>query len=193
MDEWEVIGVMKDFHFIGLQKTIEPVGFFQTPLGSYLSLMIDTKNIRETLAFIDQKYRSLFPDKYLEYFFLDDDFSRHYLKEEQMKKIFNVFTILGMFIACLGLLALSAFMAQQKSKEIGVRKILGASTTNITYMLTIEFVKWVVISIAIAWPVSYMIVNRLLQNFAYRIDLKVWMFLVSVFIALAVALLTVSY
>lgn len=193
MDEWEVIGVMRDFHFTGLQKSIEPVGFFHTPLGSYLSLKIDTKNIKETLAFIDQKYRSLFPDKYLEYFFLDDDFNRHYLKEERMKKIFNIFTILGMFIACLGLLALSAFMAQQKSKEIGVRKILGASTTNITYMLTIEFVKWVVISIAIAWPASYTIVNSLLQNFAYRIDLKIWMFTVSAFIALTVALLTVGF
>ncbi len=130
---------------------------------------------------------------YLEYFFLDDDFNRHYLKEEQIKKIFNVFTVLGMFIACLGLFALSAFMAQQKTKEIGVRKILGASTANITYMLTIEFVKWVVISITIAWPASYMIVNKVLQNFAYRIDLKVWMFMVSAFIALAVALLTVSF
>jgi putative ABC transport system permease protein len=193
LDEWEVIGVMKDFHFTGLQRMIEPLGFFQTPLGSYLSLKIDTENIKETIAFIEQKYRSLFPDKYLEYFFLDDDFNRHYLKEEQMKKIFNVFTILGMFIACLGLFALSTFMAQQKTKEIGVRKILGASTVNITYMLTIEFVKWVVISITIAWPVSYMIASKVLQNFAYRIDLEVWMFMVSAFVAPLVALMTVCY
>jgi putative ABC transport system permease protein len=193
LDEWEVIGVMKDFHFTGLQKTIEPVGFFQTPLGSYLSLKLNTKNIGETLAFIENKYRALFPGKYLEYFFLDDDFNRHYLKEEQIKKIFNIFTFLGIFIACLGLLALSAFMAEQKTKEIGIRKILGASTASITYILAIGFVKWVVISITIAFPVSYVIVNKVLQNFAYRIDIKIWMFMISALASLAIALLTVSY
>jgi len=192
-NEWEVIGVMKDFHFTGLQKTIEPVGFFQTPLGSYLSLKIDTNDIGGTLAFVENKYQSLFPGNYLEYFFLDDDFNRHYLKEEQIKKIFNIFTFLGIFIACLGLLALSAFMAEQKTKEIGIRKILGASTTSITYMLAVRFVKWVVISISIAFPISYVIANKVLQNFAYRIDLKIWIFMISALASLTIALLTVSF
>ncbi|MCK5146913.1 ABC transporter permease [bacterium] len=192
-DMWQVIGVMKDFHFTGLQTLIGPVGIFHTSKGAYLSLKIKTENVSETLAFIAQTYQSLFPDKYFEYFFLDDDFNRHYLKEEQMKRIFNIFTILGIIIACLGLLGLSAFITQQRTKEIGVRKILGASVITIVTLLTGQFVKWVALSNMIAWPVAYFLIQNILSHFAYRVKLGIFPFLITGIVTIVVAILTVGY
>jgi putative ABC transport system permease protein len=193
MDEWAVSGVMKDFHFTGLQKAIEPVGIFYTPYGLYLSLKLETGNLQETIAFIEKTYRSLFPDQYLEYFFLDDAFNRQYIKEEQTKSIFNIFAILGIFVACLGLYGLSSFIVQQKTKEIGIRKILGASTFRITAMLSVEFVKWVVIASMVACPAAFLISEKILRNFAYRVDSGVSPFLFTILLSFIIAILTVGF
>ncbi len=194
MDENQrkVIGVSKDFHFTGLQNEIEPFAIFCAPIGMYLSLKVDTQNLNKTLAFVDDTYRSIFPGNYLEYFFLDDDFNEHYRHEEQMGQIFNLFTALGIFIACLGLFGLSVYMAEQKTKEIGIRKVLGATASGITIMLTGKFVVWVVISIIIAIPAGSYIVSRILQNFAYRMDPGILPYAASGTAALLIAALTVS-
>jgi putative ABC transport system permease protein len=193
MDEWAVSGVMKDFHFTGLQKAIEPVGIFYTPYGLYLSLRLETNNLRETVAFIEKTYRSLFPDQFLEYFFLDDAFNRLYHKEEQIKDIFNIFAILGISVACLGLYGLSSFIVQRKTKEIGIRKILGASTFRITAMLSVQFVKWVVIASMAACPAAFLISEKILRNFAYRADSGVTPFLFTILLSFIIAILTVSF
>jgi putative ABC transport system permease protein len=135
----------------------------------------------------------LFPGKVFEYSFLDEDFNRLYRREEQAAKIFSIFTSLGIFIACLGLFGLAAFTVEQRTKEIGIRKVLGASITNIMFMLSKEFVKWVLISNIIAWPVAYFGINLILQNFAFRINVGLMPFIVSAVVALVIAILTVSY
>jgi len=187
------IGVVKDFHYTGLQKPIEPFAISLRGGYQYLTLEIDTENISHTLAFIESKFKQLFPGKLFEFSFLDADFNRLYQREEQAAKIFSIFTSLGIFIACLGLFGLAAFTVQQRTKEIGIRKVLGASISNIMFMLSREFVKWVLISNIIAWPVAYFGINLILQNFAYRINVGFMPFIISAVLALVIAILTVSY
>ena len=187
------IGVVRDFHYTGLQKTIEPFAISLRGGYQYFTLKVDTENIRETCSFIEDQFKSLFPGRLLEYFFLDEDFNRLYRREEQTAKIFGIFTFLGIFIACLGLFGLAAFTVEQRTKEIGIRKVLGASVQNIVIMLSREFVKWVFISNIIAWPVAYLALNKILQNFAYRINIGFHPFVISAFLASIIAVLTVSY
>ena len=187
------IGVVKDFHYTGLQKPIEPFAISLRGGYQYLTLKIDTENISETLSFIEEQFKSLFPGRLFEYFFLDEDFNRLYQREEQTAKIFGIFTFLGIFIACLGLFGLAAFTVEQRTKEIGIRKVLGASVTNIIIMLSKEFVKWVLISNIVAWPVAYFVLNRVLQDFAYRIQIGLMPFIFSAILALIIAIITVSY
>lgn len=187
------IGVVKDFHYTGLQKPIEPFAISLRGGYQYLTLEIDTENISHTLAFIESKFKQLFPGKLFEYSFLDTDFNRLYQREEQAAKIFSIFTSLGIAVACLGLFGLAAFTVEQRTKEIGIRKVLGASITNIMFMLSQEFVKWVLISNIIAWPVAYFGINLVLQNFAYRINIGLMPFIASAVLALVIAILTISY
>ena len=189
-----ILGVMKDYHYKGLQNNIEPQAVFRIHEDfRYLTLRINTENLPETLLFLEQQYNSLFPGQYFEYFFLDDDFDRQYLKEEQTGIIFNIFTFLGIFIACLGLFGLAAFMAEQRTKEIGIRKAIGASVSGIIVMLSKEFIKWILISNIIAWPAAYFVINRMLQEFAYRTNIGVLPFLASAVLSLIIAVITVSY
>ncbi len=187
------IAVVKDFHYTGLQKPIEPFAISLRGGYQYLTLEIDTENVSNTLSFIQNKFKQLFPGTLFEYSFLDEDFNRLYQREEQAAKIFIIFTSLGIFIACLGLFGLTAFTVEQRTKEIGIRKALGASITNIILMLSREFVKWVLISNIIAWPVAYFGINLILHNFAYRINVGFMPFIVLALLALVIAILTVSF
>jgi putative ABC transport system permease protein len=189
-----ITGVVKDYHFAGLQNIIEPLALSRfSDDCRYLTLKVDTYNLEETLSFIKNKYKSLFPNRYFEYFFLDDDFNRQYIKEEQISSIFNIFTVLGIGIACLGLFGLASYMAQQRTKEIGVRKVLGASINNIILMLSSEFMKWVLISNILAWPLAYLAIHRMFQDFAYRTNIGPFPFLVATGLSLLIAAVTVSY
>ncbi|MFC1564911.1 ABC transporter permease [candidate division KSB1 bacterium] len=187
------IGVVRDFHFAGLQKAIEP--FVITLRGGfrYLTLKIDTGNINETIAFTEEKFKTLFPNAVFDYFFLDDDFNRLYQREEQTAKIFGIFTFLGIIIAALGLLGLAAFVSEQRTKEIGIRKVMGASTENIVRLLSSEFVYLVLASNLIACPLGYYLMNKWLQNFAYRIDIGITVFFIAGSIAVVIAFASVSY
>jgi len=135
----------------------------------------------------------LFPGNPFENFFLDTDFDRQYRADEQVGWIFGIFTLLGLFIACLGLLGLASFTAESRTKEIGIRKVLGASVTGIVLMLSKQFTKWVLLANCFAWPFAYYFMDRWLKNFAFRININIVTFLLSGLLVLAIALLTVCF
>ncbi len=128
-----------------------------------------------------------------EYSFFNDDFAKLYSSEQRTGQLFSVFSVIAIIIACLGLLGLAAFTAEQRTKEIGIRKVLGATVPEIIFMLTKEFTKWVLIANIIAWPAAYFFMNGWLENFAYRINISVWIFILSGVVALLIAVITVSY
>lgn len=188
-----IIGVTKDFHFRGLQSVVEPLVMEWYPsIFDNLILNIKIDDLNETQSFIEQKWGELFPGVPYECFFLDNDFNSQYKSDEQMGKITTVFTLLGIFIACLGLLGLASFTVVQRTKEIGIRKVMGATESNIIFVLTKEFTKWVLYANIIAWPLAWIAMNSWLQNFAYRTEMQWWVFLLSGGIALFISVLTVS-
>jgi len=189
-----IIGVTKNFHYRGLQSEVEPLVMeFQPDVFRYITLSLDTANLKESLAFIESQWKNLFPGKPYESFFLDTDFDRQYRSDEQAGKILGIFTFLGLFIACLGLLGLASFTTESRTKEIGIRKVLGASVSGIVIMLSKQFAKWVLLANCLAWPVAYYIMGRWLKNFAFRTDIPILIFVLSGLLVLAVALLTVSF
>jgi len=189
-----IIGVTKNFHYRGLQSKVEPLIMeFQPDIFRYISLSVDISNLKESLAFIESQWKILFAGKPYESFFLDMDFDQQYRADEQIGRIFGIFTVLGLFIACLGLLGLASFTAQSRTKEIGIRRVLGASVLGIVIMLSKQFTKWVVLANCLAWPVAYYIMSRWLKNFAYRAEINILIFILSGLLVLAVALLTVSF
>ena len=191
-----IIGVVKDFHYQGLQKSIEPLIIQHflargAPIG-YITLTVNTKNMQETVRFVEKVWTKLFPEYPFEYFFLDEDFKRFYEKEERLSQMISFLTYLGIFITCLGLWGLSSLSTEQRIKEIGVRKILGASVSGIILLLSKEFTKWVAVANIFAWPIGYFVVHSWLQNFAYRTEITADVFILSALFALAIALITIS-
>ena len=193
-DTRTVIGVVKDFHYQSLQHAVEPLVFFVRPgWFSYVSVRVTTEDMPATMAQIDAAWQQFSPSRPLDAFFLDDDYDRQYRTEVRTSRILNIFTLLAIGIACLGLFALAAFMTQQRTKEIGVRKVLGASVFGLVGLLARDFTKWVLLAIVLAIPVAYFALNAWLNSFAYRIDLGVGVFLLAGVLALAIAWLTISY
>jgi putative ABC transport system permease protein len=189
-----IIGVMKNFHYRGLQNEVEPLVMEYYPERfRYITLSIDISKLKEILVFVESQWKALFPGNPFEGFFLDTDFDRQYRAEEQVGRTFGIFTLLGVFIACLGLLGLASFTAESRTKEIGIRKVCGASMAGIVLMLSKEFTKWVLLANCIAWPLAYFAMNKWLQNFAYRINIDIVTFLLSGLLVLGIALLTVSF
>jgi putative ABC transport system permease protein len=192
--EGEIIGVYKDFHYRSLQAPIEPLVLAIVPWRlNTISLRLNTKDLPATMAFVQQKWQELFPQNPYEYAFLDEEFNKQYLADEKTGRTFLVFTGIAIFISCLGLFGLATFVAQQRTKEIGVRKVLGASVTNIVGLVSKDFVKLVVISFVIATPLSYALISKWLENFATRIAIGWTTFALAGLALLAIALLTVSY
>jgi putative ABC transport system permease protein len=192
--EGQIVGVVEDFHFKSLQKEIEPLVLRIDPgWDSYVFVKFKSEQTKEAIASVQRVYNSFNPDFPLEYTFLDEAVERLYHSEQKTKTIFNSFTFIAIFISCLGLYGLVAHMAQQKTKEIGIRKVLGASTINIVTNLSKEFVLLVCVANAIAWPLAYYFMNKWLKNFAYRTSMGLWIFILSALAALVIALFTVSY
>ena len=159
----------------------------------YLSIRIRSDDIATTLDFLKTRWREVVSNRPFDYFFLNDDYDKLYRTEEQIGTLFGLFSILAIFVASLGLFGLASFTAQLRIKEIGIRKVLGASISNLVLMLSKEFALLVGIPNLIAWPIAYYAMHRWLQDFAYRIDLEIWAFVLSGFLALFIALTTVSY
>ena len=195
---FHVIGIVKNFNYESLHQVIRPMGLFY--IGgyykydqSYISIRVKTGDLPETIKFVESKWNYFSQGAPFEYSFLNDDFNSLYKNEVQTEHLFMVFSILAIFIACLGLLGLASYIAELRTKEIGIRKVLGASVGKIVYSISKEFVKWVVFANIVAWPVAYYIMNTWLKDFAYRININVWMFVLSGGIALLIALATVSF
>ena len=193
--EGYVVGVMKDFHVQTLHNAIRPVTFkTRTGMGKTLYLKLGTQNIPETLAFIEKTWYAFLPQIPFTYHFLNEDLTRvRYENEIRTGNALTVFSGLTIFVACLGLLGLISFRAEQKTKEIGIRKVLGASVFSIFNLLAREFVKLVIIACVIASPIAYLFAGRWLQDFAYRIDLHVMYFLIGGVLALLLAIATMTY
>jgi len=192
--EFTIVGVVKDFHFKSLHRIIDPILLALDPQNfNTISVRVMPGDIWGTIGFIQQKWGEIFPGEQFEYNFLDSRIDLLYRSESRMRSIFLIFSILSIFVACLGLFGLATFTAEERTKEIGVRKVLGASAANILLLLSKEFSKWVLIANLIAWPVAYYMMNRWLQNFAYQTTIGLWPFLLSALLALIIALITVSY
>jgi putative ABC transport system permease protein len=197
MKTYRVIGVIKDYHFLSLHEEIQPLVLYNaSPYGGdyyRMSIRVRPENIQGTIGFLKSTWSKFDPQFPLEFVFLDDQYDALYRTEERLGQLFGYFTALAILIGCLGLFGLSAYSAEQRTKEIGIRKVLGASTSNVTMLLVREFTKWVLLAVLIAWPVGYYIMNTWLQNFAYRIGLGVDTFLLSALLALVIAIITVAY
>ncbi len=190
----EVIGVAGDFHFQSLHKSIEPLIFQVLPDEfNYMLVKIATNNLVRTLTVLENKWAEFDPGHTFEYSFLNDDFDKLYRSEESMQKIFGHFTVLAIFVAGLGLFGLMTFSVQQRFKEIGIRKVLGASLPGIVTLLSREYLRLVLLANIIAWPIAYLTMNNWLQEFAYRTNINWLIFVLAGGLALLIAFVTVSW
>jgi len=194
----KIIGVIKDFHFKSLHNKIEPVVLWLNTTRNfsgfkYLTLRVKSNSIFNTIKVVKSIYKKHSPDYPFEYSFFDESLGKLYKSEKRLSKIFNFFTLLAIFISCLGLFALVAFLVEQKTKEIGIRKVLGSTVGNILGLLLKSFMKWIIIANIIAWPIAYYAMNKWLTGFAYRIDMTIFPFLLSGILALIIAMVTVSF
>ena len=190
----KIIGVLENYNYQSLHEPVLPMAMFIHPNWFITACFrINSNNVSETMDFITQKYKEFYPEYEFNLHFLSESIERQYQVEERIGRVFKYFTFLGILISCLGLFGLASFTVEQRKKEIGIRKILGASGSGILMLLTKEFAKWVLVANLIAWPIAYYFMNNWLQNFAYRIDLTAWPFFLAGLSALLFALLTVSY
>jgi putative ABC transport system permease protein len=189
-----VIGVVKDFHFTSLRNEIKPFAFVAEPgREGIVAVKLSTNNIQNSIRQMEIIWNKFSPERPFQYSFLDETFAQLYQSEERFKKIFLSITALAIIIACLGLFGLAAFVTEQRVKEIGIRKVLGASVSGITTLLSKDFLKLVLVAVIIAAPVVWFVMNKWLQDFAYRISIEWWVFVIAGLIALFIAWITVSF
>lgn len=200
LDFWEgqtkalVVGVVKDFHTQSLQNAIDPV-----VMGSYkatyaiMGIKIQMQGFPETLAYIEKSWRDIFPDYAYESWFLDQQIANYYRQENQLATLYQLFAGIAIFIACLGLYGLVSFMVAQRVKEVGIRKVLGASVAQILYLFTKEFILLVTLAFIVAAPVAYFIMQNWLQDFEFRIDIGWWIFALAGILSVGIALATISF
>ena len=189
----QIIGIVKDFYYDSFHHKLEPSALWYADWNSNINIKISDQNQSETIKYIENIWNELSPQTPFEYEFLDANYDKLYKTEEEIKQIITMFSFVSIFITCLGLFGLISYSAVRRTKEIGIRKVLGASTTNLIESLTKDYFKWILIAAFIACPVSYYAMNKWLDNFAYRINLTIWPFLLSGLLALLIALLTVSW
>ena len=192
-DTVTLVGIVNNYHHQGLQKAIDPMIFRLRPNARQAySLKIKTSNVPATIASVQKTWNKFFPADPFNYYFLDDLFDQQYKADQSFGKIFGLFAFLAIIIACFGLLGLSAYNVLQRTKEIGIRKVLGASVQNVLYILSKDFITLVLIAFVIAVPVTWFIMHNWLQDFAYRINIQIWVFAVAGVLAILIALLTIG-
>jgi putative ABC transport system permease protein len=183
-----------DFHFKSLQNEIKPLSMRIEPNGcSLISVKVAPDNLPTTISAIENKWNTLIPARPFSYFFLDEHFDEQYRSEQRFGKLFLNFSILAIIISCLGLLGLASYSTMQRTREIGIRKVLGATVSSIVNLLSKDFLKLVIIAIIIASPIAYFAMHKWLQDFAYRIPISWWIFVVAAVAAALIAVLTVSF
>ena len=189
----QIIGVVKDFHFESLRKKMGPLCFFLDKSTGLASFKVSAANVKDLIPKIESRWKALAPGMPFSYRFMNDSFNDMYRSEQRAGTIAIVFAILAILIACLGLFGLVTYMAEQRTKEIGIRKVLGASVSNVVTMLSKDFLLLVAIASIIAFPVAWWAMNKWLQDFEYRVNMSVWVFLLAGLAALLIALITVSF
>jgi putative ABC transport system permease protein len=189
-----IIGVVKDFNYESLHQQIRPLvmRLFNNGFGKFVSVRIAAGDYQKTISYLETTWKKFADDEAFEYNFFDQGWAHLYFAEQRTSKLSMVFSVLAIFIACLGLLGLVAYVTEQRTKEIGIRKVLGASVPEIFILLSKEFTKWVFISNIIAWPLAYYIMHNWLNNFAYKVSIAPLVFIYSGLIALAISIATVS-
>lgn len=189
-----IVGVVKDFHYVSPQMAVEPllIGNDTARLRSVI-VRISPDNMPATLAWLENKWKDFDPDRPFEYSFMDEAYNEQYRTEEKLLGIFVNFTLFAVFVACLGLFGLASFSAERRTKEIGIRKVLGSSAWKIVLLLSRDFAKWVLIANIIAWPLAWYLSNKWLEDFAYKVSVGPSLFVTAGLLALAIALFTVSF
>ncbi len=192
---YQVAGVVKDFHYEDLHLPITPYGFMLSsqPQYNYMIVHVKPGNINSMLQTIQNTWHNLNPTEPFEYSFLDENFQKNYDAENKLSAIVGYFTFIAILISCLGLFGLATFSAEQRTKEIGVRKVLGASIASIVGLLSKDFLKLVAVSICIASPVAWYVMNKWLQDFAYRTNISWTVFVITALIAFFIALFTIGF
>jgi putative ABC transport system permease protein len=190
---FEIIGVVKDYHHLSLRESIQPAIHLASVSFGFFTIRTSQQNMESKIATIRKLYNEQFQSNPFEYFFADESYDKQYTQEQKLGKIFIAAALVAGLIAGMGLFGLATFSAQQRIKEIGIRKVLGASVTQITALLSKDFVKLVVIAFIIASPIAGYVMNKWLQNFAYKVNISWWIFLFAGTTAILIAVLTVGF
>lgn len=193
MRSWEVIGVVEDFHFESLKQGIAPLAFFLDGNNGSVAFRFQAKNTQDVISTIEKTWKVLAPGQPFQYSFLDEDFANLYTTEQRLGKTFAVFAGLAIMIACLGLFALTAFTAEQRTKEIGIRKVLGASVSGIVVLLSKEFGKLIIIAFVLATPAAWWAITKWLEDYQYKVEIGWGIFAVAGIIVLVIAFATMSF
>jgi len=192
--KWDVVGVVEDYHQKSLRHPLEPMifmPFYST--NSEISVKLTPGDLPATIAQIKKKYESFFAGNLFDYSFLDETFNRQYENDQLFGKAFGIFASIAIFVACLGLLGLTMFATIQRTKEIGVRKVLGASVSSIVMLLSKSFLKLILLSTIVAFPLAWWVMSTWLQDFAYRVNMGWWIFILAGASAMLIALTTISF
>ncbi len=192
-DYYTIIGVVKDFHFDSFKEEIDALSMHLSANANAMAIKLEAGNFENSISRIEEIWNTIVPGEPFNYYFMEDSFNDTYQSEQRLGNIFIIFTILSLVIACLGLFGLAAFNAEKRVKEIGVRKVLGASVSQISMKLTLDFLKLVGIAILISLPVGWYAMNKWLEDFSYRISIPWWVFVLAAFLAILISVLTVSY
>jgi putative ABC transport system permease protein len=192
-DAFHVVGVVKDFNFSSMHDKVGPLVITLNENWGAIALRINTKNVSSIINQVQNKWNSFVPGQPFSYTFMDNDFNNIYKEDQRTGKLFITFAVFAIFIACLGLFGLVTYAAEQRTKEIGIRKVLGANVGGIVTMLSKDFAKLVAIASVIAFPLAWWWMNKWLQSFAYRINISWWVFVIAGAIAIIIALITVSF
>jgi putative ABC transport system permease protein len=188
-----IIGVIKDFNYASLKKAIEPAIFYYDPACWGMYVKTTARDASKAIAGTTRTWKQYTSEFPFDYSFLDDDFNRMYKNDQRLGTLFNVFAVVAILISCLGLFGLATYTAHVKTKQIGIRKVLGASVTSITGLLAREFILLVLVAFVVASPVTWFVMNKWLQDFAYRISISWWMFLITGVLAILIAVFTVGF
>lgn len=192
-DYYNIIGVVKDFHFSPFREDIEALSLHLTERAGSMAIKLEAGSFKNAITSIEGIWNTLAPGQPFDYYFMEDSFNDTYKAEQRLSRIFFIFTTLSILIACLGLFGLAAFNAEKRTKEIGIRKVLGASVGQISYKLSIDFLKLVFISILVSLPIGWYAMNKWLEDFSYRIEIGWWVFALAALLAVSIAIATVSY
>jgi putative ABC transport system permease protein len=187
------VGVVQDYHHTSLQRAIEPIIFYPQNNSAYFTVRLTAEDMTAKIAALEKQYKNQFVGNPFEYFFVDDNFNKQYVSEQQYSSLFTTASLWAIFIACLGLFGLATFTVEARTKEVGIRKVLGASAASIITLLSKDFLKLVIVAIVIASPIAYYFMDKWLQDYAYQVSISWWIFVMAGGGAITIALLTVSY